>query len=73
MDDSRNTLIKDGTQDEWEDFENHVKMLDPDVAARIADRLNASQQNDWHDYVKVFSDYTWEDFIEAYEHFNGRY
>jgi hypothetical protein len=72
MDASRNTLIKDGTDEEWHDFEEHIEMLEPDDLAAIADRLQCSQQTDWHDYVKVFSDYEWAQFLEAYEHVMAR-
>jgi hypothetical protein len=69
MDAARNTLIKDdSTPDEWRDFEQHIEMLEADDLAAIADRLGCSQQGSWQDYVTEFSDQTWSDFLEAYEH-----
>ena len=65
-------LIKDCTAEQWEDFEQHIEMLKPEDLAAIADRLGAAEQADWHDYAKLFSDYEWYQFIEAYHHVTYR-
>lgn len=71
--DTRDTIIRhDCTNDEWSDFERHVEMLDPDELAAIADRLGTSQQSIWQDYRDDFCEYSWKDFIEAYEHCTSR-
>jgi hypothetical protein len=69
MDAARDTIIKDDVSEvEWRDFEDHVEMLEPDALAAIAARLGSGQQATWQDYAKEFSEYSWDQFIEAYEH-----
>jgi hypothetical protein len=61
-------LIKHSDQDDWSDFEDRVKNLEPNDLAAIADYLGTSMQQDWHDYATDFAEFSWQDFIEAYEH-----
>ena len=65
-------LIKDAGGETWEKFERLVEMMRPEDLDAVADRLGCARQQDWEDYAKMFSDYEWYQFDEAYHHVTYR-
>ncbi len=61
-------LIKNVTPEQWESFEESIKMIQIVDLAKIADRLGCGAQASWQEYCEVFADYEWYQFCEAYQH-----
>jgi hypothetical protein len=61
-------LISKVTPEEWDSFEEAVKMIADQDLANIADRLGCGQHDGWQDYADAFADYEWYQFCEAYQH-----